>query len=129
MIKSQKALNSSNKTNNGTMRTRVVFLRVGLDTSFDGHGRERKKMFETFADVYSPSNKDLTIMGNQNVKNGVTIKIRDPLTTYQPLNDDKVEIQDERYQSDAWGIADIQPDFHDRAFLKIILKGTNLNEQ
>lgn len=65
-------------------------------------------------------------MGSQNVKNGLTIKIRDPLTTYQPLNDDKVEIKDDRYRSDQWNIIDIQPDFHDRTYLKIILGGYNL---
>lgn len=128
MIKSQKTLQSSNRTNNGTMRTLVTFKRVELDTSFDGRGGELVEQFKTYADVYSPSNKDLNILGNQNVKNGATIKIRDPLTTYQPKNDDKVIIDDPRYAGQIWGIIDIQPDFHDRTFLKIILGGTNLNE-
>ncbi|MCT1179050.1 phage head-tail adapter protein, partial [Lactococcus lactis] len=96
MIKSQKVLQSSNRTNNGTMRTSVTFKRVSPDTSFDGRGGELLKKFKTLADVYSPSNKDLTILGNQNVKNGATIKIRDPLTSYQPKNDDKVIIDDPR---------------------------------
>ncbi|WP_195936125.1 phage head-tail adapter protein [Lactococcus lactis] len=128
MIKSQKVLQSSNRTNNGTMRTSVTFKRVGPDTSFDGRGGELIEKFKTLADVYSPSNKDLTILGSQNVKNGATIKIRDPLTSYQPKNDDKVIIDDPRYSNQVWGIVDIQPDFHDRTFLKIILGGTNLNE-
>ncbi|WP_096818993.1 head-tail adaptor protein [Lactococcus fujiensis] len=128
MIKSQKSLNSSNKTNNGTMRTLVTFQSMGLDTSFDGRGGDPTELFKTYADVYNPSNKDLTILGNQNVKNGATIKIRDPLTTYQPKNDDKVLIEDPRYVGEVWNIIDVQPDFHDRTYLKIILKGTNLNE-
>lgn len=128
MIKSQKVLQSSNRTNNGTMRTSVTFKRVGLDTSFDGRGGELIEKFKTLADVYSPSNKDLSILGSQNVKNGATIKIRDPLMSYQPKNDDKVIIDDPRYSGQVWGIVDIQPDFHDRTFLKIILGGTNLNE-
>ena len=41
MIKSQKILKSSNRTNNGTMRTQVTFQGVGLDTSFDGRGTIR----------------------------------------------------------------------------------------
>lgn len=128
MIKSQKVLQSSNRTNNGTMRTKVTFQGVGLDTSFDGRGGDPIALFKTYADLYSPSNKDLTILGNQNVKNGATIKIRDPLTSYQPKNDDKVIIDDPRYANKVWNIIDIQPDFHDRTFLKIILGGTNLNE-
>lgn len=128
MIKSQKVLRSSNRTNNGTMRTSVTFQRVGPDTSFDGRGGELIEKFKTLADVYSPSNKDLSILGSQNVKNGATIKIRDPLTSYQPKNDDKVIIDDPRYSGQVWEIVDIQPDFHDRTFLKIILGGTNLNE-
>ena len=128
MIKSQKVLQSSNRTNNGTMRTLVTFKRVELDTSFDGRGGELVEQFKAYADVYSPSNKDLNILGNQNVKNGATIKIRDPLTSYQPKNDDKVIIDDPRYSGQIWGIIDVQPDFHDRTFLKIILGGTNLNE-
>ncbi|PCR98989.1 hypothetical protein RT41_GL000559 [Lactococcus fujiensis JCM 16395] len=101
---------------------------MGLDTSFDGRGGDPTELFKTYADVYNPSNKDLTILGNQNVKNGATIKIRDPLTTYQPKNDDKVLIEDPRYVGEVWNIIDVQPDFHDRTYLKIILKGTNLNE-
>lgn len=128
MIKSQKVLQSSNRTNNGTMRTLVTFKRVELDTSFDGRGGELVEQFRAYADVYSPSNKDLNILGNQNVKNGATIKIRDPLTSYQPKNDDKVIIDDPRYSGQIWGIIDVQPDFHDRTFLKIILGGTNLSE-
>lgn len=128
MIKSQKTLQSSNRTHNGTMRIPVTFKRVGLDDSFDGRGVELIYKFKTYADVYSPSNKDLNILGSQNVKNGATIKIRDPLTSYQPKNDDKVIIDDPRYSGKVWVIVDIQPDFHDRTFLKIILGGTNLNE-
>lgn len=128
MIKSQKTLQSSNRTNNGTMRTSVTFKRVEPDTSFDGRGGELIEKFKTLADVYNPSNKDLSILGSQNVKNGATIKIRDPLTSYQPKNDDKVIIDDPRYSGQVWGIVDVQPDFHDRTFLKIILGGTNLNE-
>lgn len=126
MIKSQKLLQSSNRTNNGTMRTLVTFKGVGSDTSLDGRGGELIDRFKTYADVYSPSNKDLTILGDQNVKNGVTIKIRDPLTDYQPKNDDKVMIDDPRYSGAEWNIVDVQPDFHDRTFLKIILGGYNL---
>ena len=110
------------------MRTLVTFKRVELDTSFDGRGGELVEQFRAYADVYSPSNKDLNILGNQNVKNGATIKIRDPLTSYQPKNDDKVIIDDPRYSGQIWGIIDVQPDFHDRTFLKIILGGTNLSE-
>lgn len=128
MIKSQKALQSANRTNNGTMRTVVTFQAVGLDTSFNGRGDAPIELFKTYADVYNPSNKDLSILGNQNVKSGVTIKIRDPLTAYQPKNDHKVIIGDSRYANEEWRIVDVQPDFHDRTFLKIILGGVNLNE-
>lgn len=127
MIESQKSLQTANQTNNGTMRTLVTFQGVGLDTSFDGRGGDPIERFKTYADVYSPSNKDLTILGSQNVANGVTIKIRDPLTGYQPKNDDKVIINDPRYSGKEWNIVDIQQDFRDRTFLKIILGGTNLN--
>ncbi|HCU75108.1 MAG TPA: phage head-tail adapter protein [Acinetobacter baumannii] len=128
MIKSQKVLRSANRTNNGTMQTLVTFQEVGLDTTYDGRDGETKELYKAYADVYSPSNKDLTILGNQNVKNGATIKIRDPLGTYQPKNDHKVLIDDPRYSGEIWSIYDIQPDFHDRTYLKIILGGTNLNE-
>lgn len=128
MIKSQKTLQSANRTNNGTMRTVVTFQGAGLDTSFDGRGGAPIELFKTYADVYNPSNKDLSILGNQNVKNGATIKIRDPLTAYQPKNDHRVIIDDLRYVNEEWKIVDVQPDFNDRTFLKIILGGVNLNE-
>ncbi len=126
MIKSQKVLQSSNRTNNGTMRTLVTFQGEGLDTSPDAREGALIDIFKTYADVYNPSNKDLTILGSQNVKNGVTLKIRDPLSAYQPKNDDKVIIDDPRYSDKVWNILDIQPDFHDRTFLKIILGGYNI---
>ncbi|MFC4652639.1 phage head-tail adapter protein [Lactococcus nasutitermitis] len=126
MIKSEKMRQATNKTNNGTMRTPVTFYKVGADTSLDGRGGTLIPCFKTYADVYSPSNKDLTIMGEQNVKNGVTIKIRDPLSTYQPDNDHIVVIDDVRQTGKQWSILDIQPDFYDRSLLKIILGGVNL---
>ena len=110
------------------MRTLVTFQRLGTDTSFDGRGGSVVKSFKTYADAYNPSNKDWVILGNQNVKNGLTLKIRDPLTTYQPTNDDQVILDDSRYVGKIWKIVDVQPDFHDRTFLKIILRGIDLNE-
>lgn len=126
MIKSEKVLKNAIKTHNGTLCTPVTFYEVGTDNSLDGRNKAQKAIFNTYADVYNPSNKDVTIMNNNSVHNAVTIRIRDPLTGYQPDSKHFVELKDERYSGKFWEIVDIRPDFNDRSFLTLLLGGDNL---
>ncbi|GFH42736.1 hypothetical protein Hs30E_12870 [Lactococcus hodotermopsidis] len=121
MISSQKQ--RKNKTHNGTLRTPVTFWKYGVANGLDVRESPVSVLCETFAEIYNPSQKDLTILKNSavDVKRSVTLKIRDPLTDYQPDNKHFVEIQDERFAGRRWNIVDIRPDFYVRDFITILL--------
>jgi hypothetical protein len=45
------------------------------------------------------------------------------LTTFQPRNQDTVEVNDPRYAGKRWEVIGIQPDFYNRKFLVVYLSG------
>ena len=75
--------------------------------------------------AYNPSSKDREILGAQEAKEGLTIKIRDPYTDYLPRNDHKVVLDDYRYKNKVWDVIDFAPDLENNQFLKIILGATS----
>ena len=125
MIKSQKARQNIVKTHNGTLNTLIKFYRTTTDGSIDGRDIIYKKLFEAYAEVYSPSSKDISIMNGKGVKKGMTVRLRDPLTSYYPDNKEVVLISDERFSDMAWDIIDIRPDVIDRRFIIILVSGDN----
>lgn len=123
MIKSEKARKNIIKTNNGTMRTPITFYGPGLDDTLDGRDEIGEKLYRTYGEIYNPSNKDRQVLTAKGVHRAVTVRIRDPLTTYQPENKQLAEIDDARYSDVNWEIVDYHPDFQDRQFLVILLGG------
>lgn len=113
----------SETTHNGTLCTPVVFYQMKVSDDFYTSEQVYKKVYESWAEVYNPSNKDLEIMKSKGVKSALTIKIRDPLATYQPDNADMVELKDTRTLGKRWNIADIRPDFYNRNYIVILLNG------
>lgn len=125
MIKSQKARQNIVKTHNGTLNTLIKFYKTTTDDSIDGRDIIYEKLFEAYAEVYSPSSKDISIMNGKGVKKGMTVRLRDPLTSYYPDNKEVVLISDGRFSDMAWDIVDIRPDVIDRRFIIILLSGDN----
>jgi len=111
------------KTNNGTMRTPVTFYGPGHDNSLDGRDGLGKKLYRAYAEVYNPSNKDRQVLTAKGVHRAVTVRIRDPLSSYQPENKQLAKIDDLRYSYIDWQVVDFHPDFQDRQFLVILLGG------
>ncbi|WP_259458800.1 phage head-tail adapter protein [Streptococcus iniae] len=108
------------KTNNGDLKTPVVFYSTTTDDSLDGRDIKLNELFRTLAEVYNPSSKDITIASDRGVKAQYTIKMRSPYSAYYPSNDHKVDILDKRVQSKKLGIVDIRPDFVDDDFIIIV---------
>ncbi|EFV98128.1 hypothetical protein HMPREF9171_0371 [Streptococcus agalactiae ATCC 13813] len=114
---------SRKKTNNGDLRTPVIFYSSTTDDELDGRDMKLKKLFTTLAEVYNPSIKDIEKVTEKGVKAQYTIKFRDPLSGYIPQNDHLVEIIDSRLPNKKIGILDIRPDFVDRDFIVVVLGG------
>ena len=53
----------------------------------------------------------------------MTVKIRDPLSDYQPDNRHFVEVGDIRLEGKKWQIIDVRPDYDNRDFLLVIIGG------
>lgn len=123
MIKSQKSRQNVVKSHNGTLNTLIKFYKTTTDDSIDGRDIIYEKLFEAYAEVYSPSSKDISIMNGKGVKKGMTVRLRHPLTSYYPDNKEVVLISDERFSDMAWDIVDIRPDVIERRFINILLSG------
>ena len=57
------------------------------------------------------------------MKAKMTLKIRDPLSDYQPKNEHFVEVGDSRLSGEKWQIIDVRPDFDNRDFLIVVIGG------
>lgn len=112
-------------TTNGKLRTPVVFFEYKPNDGPDPGEEEKDVLHGTFAEAYSPSMKDLEILSSTNTKEGLTIKIRDPKTSYLPSNKHKVEIEDYRYANKLWEIKEVRHDFTDNEFITILLGATS----
>lgn len=73
--------------------------------------------------VYSPSFKDIEIATGKAMKAKMTLKIRDPLTYYQPESRHFAEVGDIRLVGKKWQVIDVRPDFDNRDFLIVIIGG------
>lgn len=108
------------ETDIGELRTPVEFM------AEDHHGPEPvptgdgQVVFSCFAETYNPSIKDREVLKQVDVSRGLTIKIRDPLQTYQPSHFHTVKVNDFRYEGVNWNIEDIR---HDGDFITLVLGG------
>lgn len=124
-------------THNGTLNTQVTFQRIGVADDFYESETVVEEAFTTWAQVYKANHQDLEDLKGRFAKNAlalesikskavvsyVTIKIRDPLSDFQPTNSDQVIIKDERYSDRSWEVVEVQPDFYNRGYLVIHLAG------
>ena len=108
---------------NGDLRTPVTFYTSKVEDGLDGRDVSFEKVFFTFAKAYSPSLKDIEISTGKSMVAKTTLKIRDPLTSYQPDVRHFVEVMDQRLQGKHWNIIDVRPDYDNRDFLIVIIGG------
>ena len=108
---------------NGDLRTPLTFYTSKVEEGLHGRDIAHKKAFYTMGQVYSPSFKDIEIATGKSMKAKMTLKIRDPLSDYQPKNDQFVEVEDSRLSGKKWQIVDVRPDFDNRDFLIVVIGG------
>ena len=111
------------ESQNGDLRTPFTFYTSKVEEGVDGRDVSYKKAFYTMGQVYSPSFKDIEIATGKSMKAKMTLKIRDPLSDYQPKNEHFVEVSDNRLNGEKWQIIDVRPDFDNRDFLIVIIGG------
>lgn len=124
-------------THNGMLKTQVTFQRMGVAEDFYESERVVEEAFTTWAQVYKANHQDLEDLKGRFAKNALalesiksravmsyaTIKIRDPLSDFQPRNSDHVVITDSRYTDRVWEVVEVQPDFFNRGYLIVHLAG------
>lgn len=124
-------------THNGTLRTPVTFRRMEVSDDFYEANQVASEEFKSWAEVYDVSYQDLENLKGRFSKNALalesikskatktflTLRIRDPLSDFQPLNKDTVIVHDERYEDKPWEVVDIRPDFYNRDYLIVYLSG------
>lgn len=108
---------------NGDLRTPLTFYTSKVEEGLHGRDIAHKKAFYTMGQVYSPSFKDIEIATGKSMKAKITLKIRDPLSDYQPKNDHFVQVEDSRLSGKKWQIVDVRPDFDNRDFLIVVIGG------
>lgn len=108
---------------NGDLRTPLTFYTSKVEEGLHGRDVSYEKAFYTMGQVYSPSFKDIEIATGKAMKAKMTLKIRDPLSDYQPKNEHFVEVSDNRLIGEKWQIIDVRPDFDNRDFLIVIIGG------
>lgn len=108
---------------NGDLRTPLTFYTSKIKKGVDGRDVSYERAFYTIGQIYSPSMKDFEIATGKTMKAKMTLKIRDPLTDYQPESRHFVEVEDIRLDGKKWQVIDVRPDFDNRDFLIVIIGG------
>lgn len=105
----------------GDLRTPVTFFEYKPSSSPDPSEVVERQLYACTCLAYNPSLKDIEILGAYGDKESITIKIRDPYTSYVASNKHKVKIDDYRYANKVWDIINISYDLENNDFVKIIL--------
>lgn len=125
-------------THNGTLNTLVTFKRMKVSDDFYESNQETGETYTSWAEVRDVTFQDLESLKGRFSKNALalesikskaikayaTLKIRDPLTDFQPFNSDTVVINDVRYEDKTWEVIDVQPNFYNRNYLTVYLVGS-----
>ena len=112
----------SETTHNGTLNTPVVFYSIRVASGLHKQETVSRVEYQTWAEIYSSSLKDIEILKSRDVKKSVTIKIRDPYGAYETNNKHVVEIHAPRYKGVFWKIEDIRPK---DGYITFLLNGDN----
>lgn len=113
------------KTGAGELRTPVTFYLFGPDDGPEPGEARKKVLHECMCEAYSPSIKDLTVMGITGTKEAVTVKIRDTGGEYLPTNKHFAELHDYRFSGKEFSVIDVRPDMKDSRFTVILLGVTS----
>lgn len=105
----------------GDLRTPVTFYDLPANKYEPGDFVKPKKVYETYAQVYAPSQKDITMLNNGDASTGVTIKIRNTRGEFTPNHTQRVYIEDYRYSDYLWNVKDVRPDFKNEQFDVLVL--------
>lgn len=107
----------------GDLRTPVYFYEQTPNADGEPGEAPTLPIFMAWAQVYSASTKDNTILNAHEYTAGVTIKIRDTQGEFVPdPNKNSVYIDDYRYSNvEDWDIIDVRPDFEDDRFVVCVL--------
>ena len=108
---------------NGDLRTPVTFYTSKVADGVDGRDVSYEKVFDTMGQVYGPSMKDMEISTGRSMRAKMTVRIRDPLTSYQPETRHFVAVEDRRLFGKKWQVIDVRPDYDNRDFLLVIIGG------
>lgn len=109
------------ETNAGALRTPVTFYENAPSSGHAPGPREKKVLYDCFAEVYNPSMKDIQVMAVSGTKEAVTIRIRDTKGEYTPTNKHFVSVQDYRYIDKVFDVLDVRPDLQNNNFVTILL--------
>lgn len=112
------------ETTTGDLRIPVTFWEYEPQEGLDPGEVKKIERYSCFAEAYSPSMKDLTILDTKGTKEAVTIRIRDPGREYIPCNKHFVELHDYRYEGKTFGIKDARPDTTQNRFVTIVLEAS-----
>lgn len=111
-------------TGSGELRTPVTFFQYEPVSGPEPGQKQKAELYKCFAEVYSPSQKDLTILGGTGTSEDVTIRIRNTGGEYTPTNKHFVELFDYRYNGKVFNVANVRHDMQDNKFLTIVLRYT-----
>ncbi|MHA3066578.1 head-tail adaptor protein [Lacticaseibacillus saniviri] len=106
----------------GDLRIPVQFLEQTPNEDGEPGDLPTKIVYKAWAQVYAPSQKDTQLLNAADLKEGVTIKVRDTRGEFLPQADKhQVHIDDYRYQNKNWNVVNVRLDFENDAFLVIVL--------
>ncbi|KRO17411.1 hypothetical protein [Lacticaseibacillus saniviri] len=110
------------KVTSGDLRIPVQFLEQTPNDDGEPGDMPTKVVYNSWAQVYAPSQKDSQLLNVADRKDGVTIRIRDPRGEFIPTPDKhQVFIDDYRYKNRNWDVVNVRMDFENDAFLVIVL--------
>lgn len=119
MIKKKSFKNNS--THNGTLRTLVTFKHPSLSDDVFESIQLQDEGYTCWAEISDAEQRDYNLLRETNSQETLTLKIRDPLSTFQPKNSDVVIVNDQRHNNELWNVINIKPDFYNRKFLTVTL--------
>lgn len=108
------------KSRTGKLNTKITFWEYKPSKGPEPGELQKKILYQTRAEIYDPSLKDLEILNGKGSKKALTMVVRDPGRKYVPNNKHYVEILDYRLEG-IWNIMDVRPDITENRFLTILL--------
>lgn len=109
------------KFNFGDFRIPVTFFKENDEDTPEPNAVGQVEAFSALCFPYAPSAKDFQILNANGIKQGVTIVIPDTRCEFIPTVAMTAVISDYRYQGIEWNVIEVQPDFENDRFVKIVL--------